>query len=389
MCSLFFFSLHTCSRRALSNVQSTIGITPAPAALDVEMEAAEPAEAGMPKALVEQINDLHSQLYSVRRKRKALPDHGTADDVQKFVSKHTIPSLHSPSPSGINSIALSKDVPGLFLTGGNDSVVQLYDRKEDKILATLKGHSKKIHQVAFREKAGEAAMLLSASADKTARVWIKDAASGEYAPRHTIKAHKGEVTGLFVHPLGTMAGLTSLDKTFSIQDLTSFTTVYQSLPSDEAYTCTAVHPDGALFAVGTQTSTVHVYDIRTGELAATLNRTDSTPFTVNTLSFSENGYHLCAPTASHEIGIWDLRKQSIGHTIDLGDDFKVNKVSYDIGAQYFGVAGSGGGRIYQHKNWQELTRFEEGGEMNDLVFGPDGREMWGVTGREVRIWGLP
>jgi len=197
------------------------------------------------------------------------------------------------------------------------------------------------------------------------------------------------VSGLFVHPLSTLAGLASLDKTFSIHDLTNLTPIYQSAISDDGYSSVAIHPDGALVALGTPTSTVHIYDIRSGDLAASLTRPSGTPFTVNSLSFSENGYQLCAPDSSHSVGIWDLRKQSLGHSIDLGADFKVNSVSYDVGAQFFGVAGNEGGRVFAHKTWEELIRFEEGGEMSDLVFGAEGKELWGATGREVRIWGLP
>jgi len=32
--------------------------------------------------------------------------------------------------------------------------------------------------------------------------------------------------------------------------------------------------------------------------------------------------------------------------------------------------------------------FEEGGDVSDLVFGQQGKEIWGASGREVRVWGL-
>ena len=66
----------------------------------------------------------------------------------------------------------------------------------------------------------------------------------------------------------------------------------------------------------------------------------------------------------------------------------MNKVVYDVSAQFLGVAGSLGARVYAHKSWEELIKLEEGGEATDLAFGVEGKEIWGVTGREVRIWGL-
>jgi len=73
----------------------------------------------------------------------------------------------------------------------------------------------------------------------------------------------------------------------------------------------------------------------------------------------------------------------------LGDDFKVNKVLYDTSAQFLGVAGTAGARVFAHKTWEELLALDQGGEVSDLTFGAQGKEIWGATGREIRIWGLP
>ena len=344
---------------------------------------------GLPKDVVAQIDETSTALSATRRKRKPAPEHATVAQIKTYTAQHTIPSLHAASPAGINSITLSHSKAGLFATGGNDKIVQLYDRDEDKVVATLKGHTKKVLNVAFREAEGAATLVASSSADKTARVWALDEASGEYAPKQTIKLHRGEVTGLFVHPTSTLLGLASLDKTYSIHDLTKFASVYQSPAGEDGYTTAGIHPDGTLLALGTAGSTIQIFDIRSGALAATLTPDSGTPFTVNTLSFSENGYHLLAPDSTSSVAIWDLRKQTRAHSISIGENFKLNKVVYDVSAQYFGVAGNEGGRAYAHKTWEELARFEEGGEMSDIVFGPLGKEVWGVTGREVRIWGLP
>ena len=124
-----------------------------------------------------------------------------------------------------------------------------------------------------------------------------------------------------------------------------------------------------------------------GSLVAALAPPEGTPFTVNSLSFSENGYHLLAPSSLSTMAVWDLRKQKIGHSIALGEGFSVNKVLYDFSSNLLGVAGSEGARIYAHKTWAELVRFEEGGEVADFAFAADGSEIWGATGREVRVWG--
>lgn len=364
-----------------------MGINPsAQSGEDVDMAEDTAKEEGLPAEVMTAINETFETLSAARKKRKFPPGYAAATEIKSYTAKHTIPSLHSASPAGITSLAVSQTTPSQFLTGGNDKIVQLYDRDTDKVLATLKGHTKKINHVAFRERDGDPTLLMSAGADKVAKIWSHDASSGEYIPKSTIRSHKGEITGLAVHPTSAFLTLSSTDKTYSLHDLSTFSQVFRSLPSDEPFTSLSVHPDGTLLALGTPSSTIQIYDIRTGSPAASL-QSEGTPFSVHTLCFSENGYHLLAPNSSSSVAIWDLRKQKTAHTISLGDDFKVNKVLYDVSSHYLAVAGSGGGRLFAHKTWEELLRLEEGGDMSDIVFGYLGKEIWGATGREVRIWG--
>ncbi|TEB35129.1 nuclear matrix protein NMP200 [Coprinellus micaceus] len=338
------------AREALSNVQ---------ASMDVEM-----GESGLPADVVTQIDETHKTLSAARKKKKPPTGYASTAEVKSFTATHTIPSLHSASPAGITSLALSKTNPSQFLTGGNDHIVQLYDRSTDKVLASLRGHSKKVNHVAFREKEGDSTLILSAGADKIAKVWGQDSGSGEYIPKATIRSHKAELTGLVVHPTQTIFGLSSADKTYS---LFSALHLRKILSPPSLFT-----PDGTLFALGTPNSTIHIYDVRTGAIAASLTPPDATPFTVNTLSFSENGYHLAAPSSHSTVAIWDLRHEKAAASIGLGDDFKINK----------------GARVFANKSWEELVRLEEGGEVSDLAWGEQGKEIWGATGREVRIWGI-
>lgn len=311
-------------------------------------------------------------------------------NVSTFAAKQSIPSLHKSEPAGINSIALSRLQPSIFVTGGNDKIVQIYDTAASKIVASLSGHTKKVHRVAFREDETAGTLVLSASADKTSKIWALDSASGEYAPQHTFKTHKGEVTGLSIHPTKGLFGLCSIDKTYSINDLASLKTIYRSPATGESFRSSAFHPDGLLYALGTTSNAIQIYDIRSGSLAASLGSPASGPFAVSSLSFSENGYHLMAPSSPSVVSIWDLRHISVAASIDLGDDFKANAVKYDTGSGTFlGVVGNKGLRIYQYKTWEPLLQAEgpSGNEIVDLDWRSDGSEVWCVAGREVEIFG--
>ena len=267
------------------------------------------------------------RLMDGRKKRKPPPEYATAADLKTYSAKETIGSLHSASSSGINSLVISKTQPNIFLTAGNDKTVQLYDRSTNKVLATLKGHTKKVNHANFCEKDGEPTFVISASADKTSRVWMQDTASGEYSPHNTIKTHKGELTGLAVHPTKLFFGVSSSDKTFSLHNLSTSQQLFHSTPFADPFASMAFHPDGTFLALGTSRGSVQIYDSRTCSPLSPLESATG-GFSVHTISFSENGYHLMAPGSPSTVAIWDLRKLSAVKTIDLGD-FTINKLLYD------------------------------------------------------------
>lgn len=333
-------------------------------------------------------------LFSTRKKRTKPPaDYPTAGQIGSFNVARSIPSLHSSSPSGINSLALSRTQPSLFLTGGNDKIVQLYDQDAGKVAAVLKGHTKKVMHVQFREKEGDPLLILSASPDKTARIWGHDTASGKYALKHTIKQHKGDITGLAVHPTQRLVALASADGTYSLHDLTSLQPVYQSADSGDSYSALSIHPDGLLLGLGNVNSTIQIFDIRSGKVGASVAPPSiSAPFNVNQISFSENGYNMMALASADPVAtvaIWDLRKQplpEIVHSIELGNGVRVRRIVGDPCGQFIGVAGTSGGAIYHRKTGDLSFRFDADEEVSDLQFSHDGKEIWSVCGREVKVW---
>ncbi|KAE8208487.1 hypothetical protein CF319_g9560, partial [Tilletia indica] len=58
-------------------------------------------------------------------------------------------STRGTKPPGIAALDLSPATAELALTGGNDKVVQVYNRQNGKVSSTLKGHTKKINAVAW------------------------------------------------------------------------------------------------------------------------------------------------------------------------------------------------------------------------------------------------
>jgi pre-mRNA-processing factor 19 len=150
-----------------------------------------------------------------------------------------------------------------------------------------------------------------------------------------------------------------------------------------------------LVALGTAKATVRIFDIRSGKMAVELTPptfSENAAYSVQTSTFSENGYHLSFTDTQSSIAVWDLRKPKIIANISLdGEGYKVKHVKYDLTGQYIGVAGSTDLRVVSNKSWDVLVKFEapmgtkDG--FTDFAFGNEVKDIWGAAGREVRIWG--
>ncbi len=299
-----------------------------------------------------------------------------------------VPSLHATKPAGISALDLAAD-GNVVVTGGPDKVIQIFDLENSKVLGTLKGHTKPVTNVAFRE-GNDGRLAISTSADKTVRVWGED--EGKWAAKANMSGHKGEVTGLAVHPSGSYVAAASVDSTWDLYDLDvgksvmSYTAI-AGVDGSFAYTSFAVHPDGVLHGGGTKDGSIRVWDARQStSLAATLTSHSSD---VTTLSFSENGYYLATSSSSDPtVNIFDLRKLAILNTWKLPAENIISEVRFDPSAQFLSVSGTDL-RVYANKSWEEVLKFEDNaGVLTGARFGKLGSEIV-VSGmdRTLRVLG--
>jgi len=290
--------------------------------------------------------------------------------------------MHGTKPPGVNALDLSVDGKTI-VTGGLDKVVQVFDLESEKVLATLKGHTKAVTHVAFREKEGLQRVALSSGADKTVRFWGEDDA-GAWAAKGSITAHKGDVTGLTVHPTGLYAASASTDSTWALHDIETVKTIhtYGAIPGEGsfAYTSFAVHPDGFLHAGGTKDGGVRVWDVRQANtLAASLESHPGKALT--TLNLSENGYYLATGSSSDSlVNVFDLRKLKVLKGWNLDSENSVHEVRFDPSAQFLTVAGTDL-RVYANKTWDELLKFDDN---NGILTAA----RWGPLGSNIVLAGL-
>ncbi|KAK4050311.1 hypothetical protein OIV83_003632 [Microbotryomycetes sp. JL201] len=390
------------ARDALASVRSSIGAGAAPQeatnGADVEMDAAPEAEAGLPEDARKRVVETNQSLSAVRKKRKPADGYSTPADLQTFTQTHAIPSLHGTKPPGIAALDVA-DGGQLFVTGGLDKNVVLYNRSTDKIVATLKGHKDKVTAVIASPtiEDGIPSFLVSSSVDKTVRLWTPSGSKTVYGTSSV--SLSGEVTSIALHPSHSLLAAASSDGTWSIIDLASGKPVVAltgSLPSDvvegTSNTAIAFHPDGAIFGVGSSDSRIRIFDTMSGKCIASFDGHSQVGGSdVTSLSFSENGYTLASSAKdSNQVKLWHLSKLTNSANIDLPSGQVVNVVKFDESAQFLCVAGTDV-RVYQNKTWAELCKNEENGaEVTGVGFGNLGKEIL-VAGidRTVRVLSAP
>ncbi|KAF7731561.1 hypothetical protein EC973_009325 [Apophysomyces ossiformis] len=373
------------AREALANVQAHLGTTVTEPAKAQVAETMEVDHAGLPEDVIAKIDETSASLSQGRRKRKPPTDHTPVDTVKTFTQTKTIPSLHSSRTPGITAVDVDQSGK-LILTGGNDKHVQVYNKEEDKVVADLTGHTKKVTAVKFRGQDAEDDIVLSASADKHVRIWVPGGAKG-YKVGHNIAAHKADVTGLSVHPSKSYFASAGLDSKWSLYDFENGKSIVEAVDPDSqtGYTALEFHPDGMILGAGTSDSVVQIWDVKSQQVAA---RFGEHAGKINALAFSENGYILATASEDNLVKIWDLRKLSNTKTFTLDEGYKVHSLAFDYYAQYLAVGGTDV-RIFKAKDGSPLATFtDNSAEITGLKWAPLAENLL-ATGldRTVRYYG--
>lgn len=293
------------------------------------------------------------------------------------------------SVSGSSSLAVS---PEFTAIGGKGGDVAVYSNAAEKELVHSFNVGSAITQLIF---ADENIVLGTAKGE----VKIYTTQGSELA---SFSEHAGPVTGLARHPGSTILLSVGADKSFIFYDMDALRTVFRryttscklflshkflpGLPTDcvAALTTCAFHPDGHLFAAGTQDGSINVFSTKTGDSMAVFNL--GAP--VSALVFSENGYWFAAGSAkAANIVIFDLRKEGdAARAKELPTTGPVRSLAWDYSAQFLAVAGPGGIAVHHYvKGSRSWTVLLETGERATAVQWGDKATSLEAIGEEGQL----
>lgn len=137
----------------------------------------------------------------------------------------------------------------------------------------------------------------------------------------------------------------------------------------------AFHPDGHLFAAGTETGDIKIFETKTGQLAATF--TLGPP--VDIIAFSENGYWFAAASKGEpSVTIFDLRKTGEAARVkEFQTTGGARTLAWDNTAQYLAISSTSGTTVQQYlkssKSWTEPLRNSVAAA--DVKWGPDAKSL--------------
>lgn len=329
------------------------------AMMDVEDgQNGQPADLNHPAGVSEEVlkaMNAKMEVLSKGRKKRPIPEGTpTAADIAKWTAKeeHT---LHRSDKAGITSMDVLKADPHLIVTGGVDKEAIVYNRKAEKVVAHLSGHSKRVNTVTFHPDPSLNGLVITGSADRSVKVWRRGPDGSYGAPSATITPHQGEVTAVSIQATGSYFATASKDKSWAFLDLGSGQTL--SVTADPAvvggFECLQFHPDGILIGTGTAEKKVRMWDIKSQANVATFEEEHGAA--VKAIAFSENGYFMASGGQDGVVKLWDLRKLKRLQSLDVGDP--VNSLDFDFSGQYLAVGGKGV-KVLLAKEWQEVANLQ-------------------------------
>lgn len=330
----------TAAREALATLKPQAGIT-MPSSMQQPSIANDPPgiasqpieQAGMSAEVIQKLQDKATILTQERKKKgKTVPeDLVTADKLRGFMTVASHPGLHSASVPGILALDINSSDNSKILTGGNDKNATIFNKETEQVVTILKGHQKKVTKVIYHPDENT---VITASPDTTIRVWNVPTSQTTLL----LRCHEGPVTGLSLHPTGDYILSTSQDKCWAFTDIRTGRLLTKNLDINErSLTAAQFHPDGLIFATGTEDAQVLIWDLK--------EQTNVANFPghvgeISAISFSENGYYLATAAADSCVKLWDLRKLKNFKTIQLEDGYEVKDVCFDQSGTYLAIAGS-------------------------------------------------
>lgn len=276
----------------------------------------------------------------------------------------------------INSLAFSAD--GAWLVSASlDKTVRVWELETGQVSKVLAGHTGSVNSVAISR---DGKVIASGSTDKTVRLW--DVATGNLLK--TLENHHAIVFAVAFSPDGTLLATASADKTIKLWDVRTWEVVHTLEGHQHHVMSIAFSPESDGLASASKDRTVRVWDVQSGQEVAMLEGHDDA---VSSVSFSTDGKRIASGSHDKSVKLWSLETQIDYKTFRNNGGEWVHAVAFSHDGRTL-VSASSIVKLRDMINGTELYTLEGHSDLvNAAAFSPDDRYLaTGADDKLIKIW---
>jgi len=198
----------------------------------------------------------------------------------------------------VTDIAVSMD-NSRFASCGGDRSPFLWDVSTGRVIRKFRGHESTVNCVRFNKVQEENTTLVSASYDRSVRIW--DLKSNSIDPIQTLSEAKDSVTSLFLTDYEIISG--SVDGKIRNYDIRAG--ILRVDVVNQPITSINLSHDGNCILVGCLNNSVRLIDKSSGELLSTYLGHKNTTYKIDSCLSNDDAY-VISGSEDNNIYIWDL-----------------------------------------------------------------------------------
>ncbi|RKU21634.1 hypothetical protein C6499_21800 [Candidatus Poribacteria bacterium] len=264
----------------------------------------------------------------------------------------------------VQTVKFSPVDNSLIASANDNGTIKLWNLQDDTV-TTLRGHSRKIHSVAFSP---DGQRLVSGSDDWTFRLWDVQAGAHIATLEHIIGRNRSAVIEVAFSPDGQLLATAGLNvKLWKVSTQNEI----ETLQHNDWVVALAFSPNGELLATGDNQGNVNIWDIQERKVIAKL---EGDTVRVDTLVFSPDGRTLASAGYHGLIKLWavsdwallgTLQNRGTVYTLDFSPDGKA-----------LASTGHGTVTLWSVENGEEIASLMgHSAWVYGAAFSPDGKTL--------------
>ncbi len=272
---------------------------------------------------------------------------------------------------GVNSVNFSLD-GSKIVTASEDKTARVWD-VQGKLLATISGHAGGVNSVNFSP---DGSKIVTASEDKTARVWD---VQGKLL--RTMSGHSGSVMSANFSPDGSKIVTASEDRTMRLWDLNGNLLRTMSGHTDRVMSAN-FSPDGRKIVTASFDKTARVWNLQ-GKLLAVISGHSGS---VRSANFSPDGSKIVTASFDNTARVWNLQGNLLAAI--SGHSSYATSANFSPDGKKIVTAAGKTARIWDLRGKQLEMIPDHSAWVNSANFSPDGKKIVTAAGETAWVWDL-